>query len=187
MAKIKYTLAMLSLGGLATAGAASAVTPVTVTLNIAGDVANSGFTPIDLVGGTGTESNPQFEYGNYFGYPYLLSGPFTTAYTKGFIASQYGAVGDKSSTNPGVPVFSDVVDQSPAEPILGEPTYFQLAFDNGSQEYVGYGYVDSSETLEYITYEAVPEPAAWALLIAGVGLAGAAVRTRRRKELAQAA
>ena len=52
---------------------------------------------------------------------------------------------------------------------------------------MGYAYVDAGGTLDYVTYEAVPEPAAWALLIAGVGLAGAAVRTRRRKELAQAA
>jgi hypothetical protein len=34
---------------------------------------------------------------------------------------------------------------------------------------------------------AVPEPASWALMIAGFGLAGAALRTRRRQTLAAAA
>ncbi|MGH6992398.1 MAG: PEPxxWA-CTERM sorting domain-containing protein, partial [Caulobacteraceae bacterium] len=39
--------------------------------------------------------------------------------------------------------------------------------------------------LETISFEAVPEPAAWALLIAGAGLAGAGLR-RRRAQLAAA-
>jgi hypothetical protein len=38
--------------------------------------------------------------------------------------------------------------------------------------------------LDSVTYGAVPEPESWALLIAGAGLAGAALRRNRRQAAA---
>ena len=52
--------------------------------------------------------------------------------------------------------------------------------------YFGTAVVNPAGTLEYIQYAAIPEPASWALLVAGVGLAGGAIRRNRRQSQPEA-
>ena len=60
---------------------------------------------------------------------------------------------------------------------------YQLAFDIGSIAYTGIANVtDQGRRIDSITYEpagAVPEPAAWALMLVGLGGVGGATRRRR--------
>lgn len=72
--------------------------------------------------------------------------------------------------------------------------YFGLKFDAGSTAYTGYAKVDGSGlTLSEIQYQpaavvaAVPEPETWALMIAGFGGVGLAMRRRRRQTAVAAA
>ena len=49
---------------------------------------------------------------------------------------------------------------------------------------VGCGDCIVFDDLSFIVQNAVPEPATWAMMIAGFGMAGAAARSRRRQRLA---
>ncbi len=59
--------------------------------------------------------------------------------------------------------------------------YIHVIFDPNGTTYRGAVHVDGAGGLTTITYNAVPEPDAWALLIAGTAVAGGAIRSRRRK------
>ncbi|HZZ69838.1 MAG TPA: PEPxxWA-CTERM sorting domain-containing protein, partial [Phenylobacterium sp.] len=67
--------------------------------------------------------------------------------------------------------------------------YIHLEFSNAGTIYAGEAHIDPSATLVDLTYDAVgpgtitgiPEPETWALMIAGLGLAGVALRSRRRQ------
>jgi hypothetical protein len=69
--------------------------------------------------------------------------------------------------------------------------YFALRFNVGEDTYYGYATASSGMDITQITYEApsrlsvavsraVPEPATWAEMILGLGVAGAAMRRRRQ-------
>ena len=63
----------------------------------------------------------------------------------------------------------------------GGTQYLQLQFDIGNQTNYGVATFDGA-SLTTIAYEAaVPEPAVWAQMIAGLSLAGVALRTTRRR------
>jgi hypothetical protein len=65
----------------------------------------------------------------------------------------------------------------------GVDQYVSLTFQEAGVGYAGSAHVDGAGYLQSIEYEvtAVPEPASWALMIGGFGLAGAALRSRRRQ------
>jgi hypothetical protein len=70
----------------------------------------------------------------------------------------------------------------------GSPDYYaHVEFDPAGTEYVGTFTISSDGGLASISYAAAPEPEAWALLVAGVGLAGGALRRSRRSAAAPAA
>lgn len=57
-----------------------------------------------------------------------------------------------------------------------------LKFDLNGQTAYGTAYFKADSTLESITFDStVPEPAVWAQLITGLGLAGGALRVSRRR------
>ena len=62
--------------------------------------------------------------------------------------------------------------------------FVNLKFTEGSQGYHGFADITPDGSLHSITYSAgIPEPAAWALMIAGFGLTGAALRRSRQAPL----
>lgn len=62
--------------------------------------------------------------------------------------------------------------------------YSHVIFDSAGATYIGSFHVGRDGGLIDATYAPVPEPEAWALLIAGSVLAGGALRVRRRKGVA---
>jgi hypothetical protein len=67
--------------------------------------------------------------------------------------------------------------------------YMNLSFTNGAGA-TEYGFATFDTTtgqLDTITYQAVPEPSTWALLITGAGALGTVARRRRRSRSALAA
>jgi hypothetical protein len=183
MNKMKLAMAMLAAGGSVGAAAQAAASTVFIdTLDIPID---QTLTAITVVG-----SAPQFEYGvdssgeTFFEtYASVNGGPTNSG------------VGGKSST-PGLPSAGETfTNQTKLVGIDGEdagPTgpdtdsYIHLTFSNGPTTYVGTAFVDATGELETITYAAVPEPEAWALLIAGAALTGGAMRIGRRRSTAAA-
>ena len=178
MGGMKYALAMVAAGG--TIGAASQAAAATVNLNIG---AADAVTGISLAGAAGS----QFSYGFYPGNP--TSTPPTQAKSS-FVT---GGTTDKVDTTPyytpGVPASDAGIngfayDTVKAGALQQSPTdfYLHLKFtDDLGKQYLGSAHFDGAATLESITYSAanaVPEPETWALLIAGMGLAGAALRRR---------
>ena len=64
----------------------------------------------------------------------------------------------------------------------GTARYVQIALDGNHQKYPEtYGYAPIGLSEVRFTGSAVPEPATWAMMIAGFGLAGAALRSARRR------
>lgn len=64
--------------------------------------------------------------------------------------------------------------------------YSQVVFDPNGTVYRGFFQEATNGGLASVTYAAVPEPEAWALLLAGSAVAGVALRARRRKAAATA-
>lgn len=68
---------------------------------------------------------------------------------------------------------------------------FQLAFNIGSAAYTGLATVtNGGQEITRISYDAapsVPEPATWAMMVLGLGIAGSALRRQRRNQTTGAA
>jgi hypothetical protein len=62
--------------------------------------------------------------------------------------------------------------------------YLHITYSSDGTQYYGTMNFDSAGDLLSATYITAPEPEAWALLIAGAGLAGGALRRRRARSLA---
>jgi hypothetical protein len=182
MSALKYALAMLGAGGaMGLAGEAAATTIVPTPVS-----ATSSPVDIALEGGPA-----QFYYGVGMG----EFGPKTF-----FGTNDDGYVGVVGSDNT-MPAADEVFranDRVKTATVLGPSVtpffsgdaYVHLAFNANGNSYVGLGHVDSAANLVDITYDqvdhfntAVPEPATWALMIGGFGLAGATLRSRCRQAL----
>jgi hypothetical protein len=185
---MKYAFAMLAAGGAVGAASHAAATTVTFT----GYTDDALSQPINLFG-----SGPaQYYYGydptadktNFSVGPHALIGAVDP--TQGQDSS-----GDTFSTGPvktaflGPPVDPLDPDTASLIPVNDVDEYIHLEFSNDGTIYAGEAHVDPSATLVDLTYDAigsgtitgVPEPESWALMIAGLGLAGAALRSRRRQ------
>jgi hypothetical protein len=64
---------------------------------------------------------------------------------------------------------------------LSGDLYTHTIFEANGQTYIGDFHVHTLGGVASITFAPVPEPDAWALLIAGAGMVGGAARARRRK------
>ena len=181
MSSMKYALAMIVAGGAA--AAASQASATTVTLNIEADDA---YTPIYLVGsdaqyGYGVRNDAFYNGDTVFKGSFLsspsakLEGPY---YTSG-LPSEGETIKDSSYVT---------VDDKGNFQQAQQDFYLHLKFEDANgREYLGTANFDSFATLKSIDYAGVvPEPESWALLIGGIGLAGAAAR-RQRRVAAQAA
>ena len=100
-----------------------------------------------------------------------LVGPASTIYS--FPTSEIGL----ASTSSEVKTTDPAVDQ-----------FVQLKFDINGKSNFGVATIGTDLSLVQIDYQSVvPEPAVWAEMITGLGLAGTALRTRRRRSATRAA
>ena len=101
-----------------------------------------------------------------------VTGPFSVQTSSdGINFSAYGS----AVSNPGAGSQSLISGAVTAQ-------YVQYSFGPASQQYGSFG---GSRVVEvFANTSAAPEPAAWALMMVGVGGMGAALRTRRRKAIA---
>lgn len=187
MSGLKYALGMLALGGVA--GGATAASAAT-TINYEPSL---GFSSLTFEGAL----NPQYNYSATETKTWLM--PQDGGYT-GLITDEAGmpAANEVFTTNdvkfnrsPIIPPDSFRGALGATADAVANDTYVHLAFNANGGSFIGYARYDENFDLRSITYEAgdfrvagVPEPASWAMLITGFGLAGAAVR--RRRQLASA-
>ncbi len=180
---MKYAFAMLAAGGAV--GVASEASATVVTLGYAGDPTSS-HQDISLISG----SPAQFYYGFNSGSEKTHLG----AYGNGFLGGTYGSANtvDASETFSQNPVKTAWIPPVPgAGFIVFGDQYIHLKFTDAGELYVGEAHVDNNATLVDISFNdagpaGIPEPASWALMIAGVGLAGTALRQRRRQAVVSA-
>ncbi len=147
----------------------------TVTFNIP---ATASVTPFLL----GSIGSPQYSYGG-------------AAFKQASLFTPNGsALIGSASALPGIDANDSYTASSQA--ILFEAgatlpanVFYRLKFDADGQSQLGYAAFDTAGTLTSVSYQAaVPEPAAWAMLVVGFGASGAALRRRRRQQrLTQAA
>jgi hypothetical protein len=193
MSGLKYALAMLGAGG-AVAMASDAAASTIVTLDLSPydapvDINLFMGSPAQFYYGAGTAKvapftdGPAAVLGTYgdstvgTSMPLLglvVPGPTqTSGQVKLGALVPTGPEGFAALSDPGVAFIGPGFDQ-----------YVSLTFKEGGTTYAGTAHVDSTGYLRTIEYEAagvVPEPASWALMIGGFGLAGAALRARRRQ------
>jgi hypothetical protein len=184
---LKYTLSMIVAGGAAVL-ASDAAAATTVPLNIGW---HGPITNIALIDGQAAQFS--------FGWLAQPSGKGSAKF-KPLAGASVGAI----VSNPGLPGPDDafstsyvmIVDDTAFDPFKKGPPvkvvldqYVHLSFVTDGTRYLGSAYFDANSDLASITYETapiptpggVPEPDAWALLIAGFGATGAVLRHRRRQ------
>lgn len=161
MTKMKFAMAVLAVGGGAAAQAQAAT-----TTNYFYDDAGSNY-DISLAGAT----SPQYSYNN------------TGSCSQTFAANGSNEIGTSLLSAYTLPPAGQSYSstQTYTEDFFPETMYIPLKFTAEGTTYIGTAYIDSDAELESVTYQAVPEPDVWALLIAGAGLTGAALRRSRRQ------
>jgi hypothetical protein len=185
MSKLKFAMAMLAAGGAA--GAASEAGAATTVTFGAGYGPYDATQDITLVG-----SAAQFYYGynstdekTYLGTygSSLLYQPSTVGYDP--VKGPYTIPSVGFAATP-VKTADITVDSTTGLPTSFTPKdtgHIDLTFTANGVNYAGFADVSGGAQLEAITYDvaSVPEPASWALMIGGFGLAGAALRRQRRQ------
>lgn len=181
MRGMKFAWSLLAATGVAGAAGAASANAVTVTENIAFGTMSQD---ISLAGAT------EYNYSSKSGGSWTVSDltPYGNNQIGGWSTTPSLSASGQTFSNSGVKVASNFFGPSGS---VGE--YLHLQFEGaGGVEYLGYAAFDTAGDLTSITYAtaaaaAVPEPESWALLIAGVGLTGAAMRRRRRGAVAAVA
>jgi len=172
MSKLKFALAMLAAGGAA--GAASEASATTVILDID---SHATMTDISLEGGPA-----QF----FYNYDSTVDKTYLGAYGDSLLMQPPLPFGPGGYSHDPVKTAYNVNIKGSHYKGIGNPGdgYVNLKFTEGSQGYHGFADITPDGALHSITYSpGVPEPAAWALMIAGFGLTGAALRRRRQAPL----
>jgi hypothetical protein len=184
MRAIRYVAAMLAAGAAGGAAAgAQATTVIATTLNLAPGNTTPDYLELTPAGVVVT-SNPKM--GNALAsYGYFGGGADTLFQANPFKTDHIGLV----TTTPGLPTLGETFPNTSFNATVsgvgpGVTEYVHLEFITFGQEYLGEATFGADGTLNSISYAAVPEPAAWALLLAGFGMAGAAARTGRKRQLA---
>lgn len=159
--------ALVTPATLLVAGAFSAPASATAVVDTTGWDATYGGTPITL----GGASSAQYTYS-------LTDYSIPFSYTKTTLNGNDGA----TASYPGVPFTSSSVATNG---FLGPwPGDYGLQFSANGVQYVGTATVDDTGNhISEISYDvaSVPEPATWAMMVLGMGLAGAAMRRSRRQ------
>jgi hypothetical protein len=178
-------LSKLSIGAVAAgaiAAPSTAATTVTVNFNLANN--GSGLHDITL----GGNATPQYLYNT----AEAGGGKYEAYFQTHFSAptSYYGTLntGPAQFPTPGSVTGSGSMFLGDSKGDQGD-RYLPLKFDINGTTNVGNAFFNNASELVKIDYAAVggvPEPAIWAELVAGFGLAGAAMR-RRRPQAALAA
>ncbi len=157
---------------LLVAGAFSGAANASVVVDTTGWDATYAGTPITLAGA----SSAQYTFG-------LSDFTFPISFTKTTLSGNNGA----TASYPGESTVNSEVDTNG---LLGPDSGdYGLQFSANGVQYVGTATVDGSgDHISQISYDvaSVPEPATWAMMVLGLGLAGGALRRSRRNQPALA-
>ncbi len=190
--------AALALGMMAIAGSASAtITPVCSSSNFASSTASAyvscaGFVAGNVLSNSGPDVTAQKAELALIG----LTEPSGWTFASVPSADKIASLGGSTTVNFGRTMYGityvglhfgkGTATNSPAYPVNGGATaFYEFNFGStgASSILLNPAYTTSSGAALYST-GAAPEPAAWALMMVGVGGMGAALRTRRRKTVA---
>lgn len=164
--------ALVTPATLLVAGAFSGPACAGVVVDTTGWDATYGGTPITLAGA----SSSQYSFG-------LTDFPYPISFTKTSLSGNDGA----TASYPGG---STAYSQVDTNGLFGpEPGDYGLQFSANGIQYVGTATVDETgDHISQISYDvaSVPEPATWAMMVLGLGLAGGALRRSRRSQFAPA-
>jgi len=175
-------LSKLSIGAVAV-GAIAAPSTAATTVTVDFNIENNGSGLHDII--LGGNATPQYFYTTSFA-GVKNQAFFSTASGSNYIGDIYA---DAQFPTPGSVTDSGGILIGNSDSIQAG-RYLALEFDINGTTHVGNAFFNGASDLVQINYQAVaggvPEPAIWAQLVAGFGLAGAAVR-RRRPQTAVAA
>jgi hypothetical protein len=198
MSKLKYAVAMLAAGG-GSALASQAGAATTVTLNLPAPIDGTSFSYDISLGGS---LDPQFKFyggreqgeipsippiftgGPYDNVKHHLDGQGTARLNSASSTVFEMPTSEADIVSNGVKTYNQPYDGGVTTFDAGD-TYYQLAFDIDATRYLGVATIGDDHSLRSITYDVaptggIPEPDTWALMIMGVGAAGAVMRRQRR-------
>ncbi len=184
MNRMRLTAALLAAGGALGAGAGAQAT--TVDFDISGVSA-----PQDVVLIAGGPASFTYGYDDAKSKSFFtpeagsLVGQLTPSYVDPHTDTTYGSsqvkTGKVKEQSPSASLFAAQDSSLPGYKPVYEDAYANLKFTVDGTSYIGTAHFAGDDaTLESVTFDpsGAPAPQAWALLIAGVGVAGASMRRR---------